>query len=202
MSLKASQWKNLVSYAKTKYKGFDEHHDLEYVKRTVALAKYLAKKEHANVDVCKAGAWLQGIGRSKSKKDYPKESARIAQRYLKKIGTPQGFANKVVECIRLHQDIKALIRTNSIEAKVVHDADQLQVTGPFGFLRKFSMTHKHGNKSIKHSYMHAKKESQSAYESKLLTASARRLIKKEYLFLLRFYDVVERWERINNILKQ
>lgn len=202
MSLTAKQFKSIVRYAKSKHSQLDEHHDVEHIRRTAVLAKYLAKKEHANVDVCLAAAWLHDIGRSKSEKDHDKSSSKMAESYLKKLQLPEDFIEKVAYCIRVHHNLQAVKNSDVLEAKILYDADKLQVTGPFGFLRYYSVQHKQKSKSHKEAYRKAKAKASSVYDKKLLTAAARRLVRKEYLFLLRFYDSVEKWERIRNILKR
>lgn len=199
MTITKHQWEQIIKYSRSKAVRRDVHHNFDHIQRTVALAKYLSKREGGDRDVIIAGAWLHDIGRGSKVKDHAKRGAELARRFLKRIGAPEEFSEKVIECVRLHHDLKGLQMTERKEPKIVQDADQLQVTGPFGFMRHYSIHHdKNGHKKA---YSDAKDYSKHVYKNLLFTATARRFIKKEYLFVLRFYDLVEKWERINNLVK-
>lgn len=49
--LDKSTLKKIEDYAKKIHKNFDEWHNWLHIERTVKLAKYLAKKEKANLDI-------------------------------------------------------------------------------------------------------------------------------------------------------
>ena len=199
MKLTKAQKKKIIAFSEKHCKKFDPEHDMEHIKRTVRIAEYLGKRMNADMDVVETSAWLHDIGRTKGTKDHHINGADMAKKFLKKNKFEKEFINSVVHCILYHDYIHKGNRKKmdemSLEAKVVCDADALQCMGPFGFLRRMT-TYLNRKLPKKIAYAKSKKKQEQLYNMPLLTAPARSLIKREYLFMLKFYDMHEKWEKI------
>jgi len=82
------------------------------------------------------------------KTDHAIIGAEMAKPILEKFGFPEDKIKHVQECILTHR-----YRTNNkpetIEAKIVHDADKLETVGAIGIARAFSWIGKHQAKIYK-----------------------------------------------------
>jgi len=118
----------------------DAVHDAEHVRRVVKAALVITDAEEGPVDrdVLTVACLLHDIGRKEELADRTLCHARVgaekARRYLLGNGYDESFAAHVADCIRTHR-----FRSNdppvSIEAKILFDADKLDVTGAIGIAR-------------------------------------------------------------------
>ena len=117
----------------------DGAHDFEHVRRVVTLARRIAREEpSADMDVVITAAILHDIGRPAQVKDPTLDHAQVgagmAYEYLKSEGRTEQFCAHVRDCIRCHR-----YRTGdppaTIEAKILFDADKLDVCGAMGIAR-------------------------------------------------------------------
>ena len=120
----------------------DSAHDMQHVRRVLYNAIEIAKgEENVNMDVLMAAALLHDIGRADEKNDPTADHAITGgdRAYQLLTGTPAldyppDFAEHVRQCIRTHR-----FRRNdlpvTIEAKILFDADKLDVCGAIGIAR-------------------------------------------------------------------
>jgi len=117
------------------------HHDKTHVQRVYNLGMRLAEEEHADVDVVKASVLLHDVARAMEDEgkivDHAVESARMAKKILDEVGFPREKIAKVVHCIEAHR-FKKGIRTLSLEAQILQDADRLDILGAIGIARVFA----------------------------------------------------------------
>lgn len=117
----------------------DSAHDNEHVYRVLYLALDVAKYEtNVDMDVLIISCLLHDIGREEQFKN-PKLCHAIvgsekAFEYLIKNGFCEKTANLIKECILTHR-FRSDNPPNSIEAKILFDADKLDVTGAIGIAR-------------------------------------------------------------------
>ena len=117
----------------------DSAHDKEHVYRVLYTALDLAAhEENVDMDVLLAVCLLHDIGRQAQYADpgicHAAFGADMAQNYLLEQGFSPEFADHVAACIRTHRFRKAAPPA-SIEAKILFDADKLDVTGALGVAR-------------------------------------------------------------------
>ena len=129
--------KKIENFARQKHKKSDYNHDISHIIRTVTLAKYIAKKEKADVDICVVAAWLHDIGQSIAFEKHNETGAKMARKFLLSIGMNKEFTDNVVHCIICHST-KRVKEAQTKEAKVLYDADMLQCLGAFGYTRLLS----------------------------------------------------------------
>ena len=116
----------------------DSAHDAEHVYRVLYNALEIAKGENADLDVLIAACLLHDIGRKEQLEDPSRCHAQVgsqkARDFLQANGFGEAFAEQVCHCIGTHR-----FRKNSppqtLEAKILFDADKLDVTGALGIAR-------------------------------------------------------------------
>lgn len=117
----------------------DAAHDKEHVYRVLYNAVRIAKAEPAvNWDVLIAAALLHDISRPEQltdpRIDHAAHGADRAYAFLLENGFPPDFCEHVRQCIRTHR-FRKTDQPASIEAKILFDADKLDVTGAIGVAR-------------------------------------------------------------------
>lgn len=122
----------------------DSAHDGEHVRRVLYLALEIAETEpSADRDVLIAACLLHDIGRAEQFRDpslcHARVGAEKAYRFLLDQGFPEKFSAHVRDCIRTHR-FRSDDPPVSIEAKILFDADKLDVTGAIGMARTFFYT--------------------------------------------------------------
>lgn len=121
----------------------DPAHDLAHVKRVVLTAKKLAKLEGAKLEVVVPAAWLHDlVNLPKNHSDRALASqmaARAALDFLKEISYPTEYFEGIAHAIEAHS-FSAQILPQSLEAKIVQDADRLDALGAIGLARLFSIS--------------------------------------------------------------
>lgn len=116
----------------------DAAHDISHVQRVVNTAKKLAMEEGADLSIVLPAAYLHDC--FTYPKDHPnrKQSSIIAAKkavaFLESIDYPQQYHDAIAHAIEAHS-FSANIRPNTLEAKVVQDADRLDALGAVGITR-------------------------------------------------------------------
>lgn len=117
----------------------DSAHDREHIYRVLYNALEIAKGEvGVDYDVLICSCLLHDVGRKEQFEDpslcHAEVGGEKSYRFLIEHGFGQVFAHKVKHCIKAHR-----YRTNnlpeSIEAKILFDADKLDVAGAIGIAR-------------------------------------------------------------------
>lgn len=120
----------------------DAAHDIAHIKRVVKNAKILLQNEDADLDMVTAAAWLHDcVILSKNHPDRKKASTLAAQKAATFLGTIDFPNNKipgVAHAIEAHS-YSAGVSPETIEAKIVQDADRLDALGAIGIARCFSV---------------------------------------------------------------
>ena len=117
----------------------DSAHDTQHVARVLHYAMDIAGHEQG-VDpaVLRAACLLHDIGRAEQyadpRVDHAACGAEKARRWLEGNGWGADFAEAVAECIRTHR-FRSGCPPRGIEAKILFDADKLDVCGAMGIAR-------------------------------------------------------------------
>jgi uncharacterized protein len=118
--------------------GDDPGHGLVHLRRVVATALALAAAEAARIDVVLPAAWLHDcVHVAKNSPDRSRAShlaAAHAVSFLQAAGYPPDALPGIAHAIQAHS-YSAGIRPQTIEAKVVQDADRLDALGAIGIAR-------------------------------------------------------------------
>jgi len=120
----------------------DTAHDFEHIMRVCKNAQKIAKKEGANQKIVLTAALLHDIiSYSKSdprSKNSSMESAKEAQKILQRLGYKQNEIKIISDAIRDHSFSRGMI-PETLEGKVLQDADRLDAIGAIGIARVFSV---------------------------------------------------------------
>lgn len=117
----------------------DSAHDKEHIYRVLYYAMMIAAtEENVDYDVLITACLLHDIGRKEQFENpalcHAKAGAKKAYQFLTDHEFDHDFAGKVAHCILCHRYRNDNI-PQSIEAKIVFDADKLDVTGAIGIAR-------------------------------------------------------------------
>ena len=165
------------------YKKKDFGHDMRHINKTIELAEYLAKKEKADIWVCKTSALLHDI--SKGDEPHNKSGAKRARIILKKYRFDNNFIDNVCDCIDKHCNPKMF---KSKEANILYDADKLQTIGPYGFTRVFLDYFVLKKVTIDKSIEMSKNE-ENLHFKRLKTKTAKKMIQEQYKHMIKFYKL-------------
>src|SRR3989344_6927790 len=170
--IKKQIMKKIEQFAAQKARGRDYNHDMNHIYRTVRLAKYIAKKEKADMDVCAVSAMLHDIGQSIRVKDHHITGAKMAKQFLNGLGLDKRFVDAVAHCI-YHHSTKTVNEARTKEAKVLYDSDMLQVIGPFGYTRILTSASVFGKLGLEESIKDTK-DSEKKFKSHIQTKTGRK----------------------------
>ncbi len=136
--------------------GREGTHGFSHVKRVFNLCLHIGTAEGADLEILALAALLHDIARplesSGRVKDHAVEGARIARRYLTGMGYPKDRAEAVAHAIEAHR-FSGGPEPETLEAKILSDADKLDAIGAIGIARVFMYSGEHG-RSIEESLTH------------------------------------------------
>ncbi|MCQ4948284.1 HD domain-containing protein [Bittarella massiliensis (ex Durand et al. 2017)] len=117
----------------------DSAHDREHIYRVLHLALEIAATEpDCDREVLAAACLLHDIGRpaqfADSRVDHADAGAVQAACFLRENGFSPAFAGRVGDCIRTHR-FRSSAPPESLEAKILFDADKIDSSGAMGVAR-------------------------------------------------------------------
>jgi uncharacterized protein len=132
-----------IEQARAYYEGADPTHDFDHVLRVASMADRLAEAEGADREIVRAAALLHDMSRleditpttSQGDTDHAVVAANAIRTLL--AGQPPERVDAVAHCIeahRFHNDIEP----ETLEARVLFDADKLDSIGAIGVARAFA----------------------------------------------------------------
>ena len=118
----------------------DPAHDISHIRRVVQNTRELTRAEGGNLAVTLPAAWLHDC--VSVAKDSPLRNqasslaAREAVRFLESVDYPGELLPQIFHAIEAHS-FSADIKTETLEARIVQDADRLEAVGAVGIARCF-----------------------------------------------------------------
>jgi uncharacterized protein len=195
-----------IQEAHEHYKGADAVHDFDHVLRVLALAEHLALAEGADPEIVRTATLLHDVARGWGDRlatDHAQAGAEFARQYL------DGWAVEKVEAvahaIATHR-FRGTLPPQTIEAKVLHDADKLDAIGAIGVARAFAYGGHEGQRlwaevpasyeeslatRSEHTPVHEYQMKLSQIKQRLLTESARTVAEERHSFMVAFFDRLE-----------
>lgn len=127
--------------AKSYFRSARGSHDWDHTERVFKLCLRIGRKERADLEVLRLAALLHDIGREAEDRTngrvcHAERSAELARRILKKHGIDEKRTAEVVRCIETHR-FRGEHVPDSLEGKVLFDADKLDSLGAIGIGRAF-----------------------------------------------------------------
>ncbi|MDM5316342.1 HD domain-containing protein [Fictibacillus sp. b24] len=194
------------NFVKNKLKDESSGHDWYHIYRVRNLAEKIAEKEGANHFVCVMAALLHDIADEKIAGS-EEEGLEEVKQWLESISVEDHYITHILSIIST-MSFKGGNQTemNSIEGKVVQDADRLDALGAIGIGRTFAYSGAKGQlmydpeipvreKMTKEQYRNEKSTAVNHFYEKLLklkhgmnTSYARKLADDRHVFLESFLD--------------
>jgi len=190
--------KKTQQFIYTGFSGEGTGHDYFHIERVVKMARQIAKEENADLFLVELAAWLHDVGDYKLHGGIDRSEELISE-FLNGLNVPQEIISKTIEIISQVSFSKGN-RPESLEARIVQDADRLDAIGAIGIARCFAYG---GSKSREiWNPDHPEETSVQHFYDKLLrlkdminTASARKIAEEKHQYLENFLDrFYKEWE--------
>lgn len=127
-----------IEQARAWYVDSDTVHDFDHVLRVYRMAEHLAEAEGADLEIVRAAALLHDAEGAApdhaARADHHHVSAEFAAQVLAAEGWEAERIAAVQHCIRAHR-YRGTEKPASLEAKILFDADKLDVLGAIGAAR-------------------------------------------------------------------
>src|SRR3954463_7968632 len=139
MTEKLTEWEvRFVGFLAENQSTTDTAHDEGHVRRVVANARKIAAAEGADLAIVLPAAWLHDcVAIAKNSAERSSASRLAAERaggFLRAAGYPAEHIAPIEHAIEAHS-FSAHIAPQTVEAKVVQDADRLEALGAVGIAR-------------------------------------------------------------------
>ncbi len=167
-------------------------HDWEHVERVFRLSTMIAEKEGADVELCQVGALLHDIGRVIGEPHNLTGRGR-AKVLLRGMGYPSKKIEKVLRIIETHT-MSEWERLESLEEKIIWDADKLDGLGAIGLARAFHMMGETG--LLFHDFSWFKDDTMLRFE-RLNTETAKKIGEQRIEYMKRFFETLEKETRLD-----
>lgn len=195
-----------VQEARRHYEGADAVHDFDHVLRVLALAERLALAEGADLEIVRTATLLHDAARGRGDRlavDHAQAGAELARNLLS--GYPPEKVEAVAHAIAAHR-FRTGPAPQSLEAKVLHDADKLDAIGAIGVARAFAFGGHEGQRlwaevqpgyvessanRHEHTPVHEYHFKLAKIQERLLTESARRLAEGRHAFMAAFFECLD-----------
>ncbi len=180
---------HIIQVAQGFYARKDRAHDLEHALRVREWGRKLAQEEGADTTIIELAALLHDIGRSGAvEKTHAESSAGLAVNILQKGGYPEDIVGAVKEAIICHSR-EAGHEPNTLEAKILYDADKLDFVGAIGLGRLFTWAGVQGWNLVGENSCEAfYKERICGYKDHLFTKSAKAYFDPLFLYMEGFWQ--------------
>ncbi|MDD4332950.1 MAG: HD domain-containing protein [Patescibacteria group bacterium] len=127
--------------AKKYFQGASGCHDWKHVERVYNLARHIGREEKADLPILAIAAFLHDIGRKEEMKSrgrfcHAEKGADLAKKILEKYDLEKSAIDNILHCIISHRFRNDHL-PETIEAKVLYDADKLDSIGAVGIARDF-----------------------------------------------------------------
>lgn len=127
-------------------------HNIDHVMRVYQLCQRIAEtEEDVDMAVLEPAALLHDIARviesedTSGQTDHAQLGSKMAVTILKEIGYPEVYHDAIAHCISSHRYRSDNV-PESIEAKILFDADKLDVIGSVGIARTFMLAGQYGQR--------------------------------------------------------
>jgi uncharacterized protein len=198
-----------IEFARTLYPAdADSAHDFDHVLRVVTLADRIAQAEGADREVVQAAALLHDIGLDEGRAGHETSAAKRATEILREQGYAERFCDAVAHAIESHR-FRSGPTPQTLEAKVLFDADKLDAIGAIGVARAFAFGAHRGQKLWgevppayvdqpagadpgQHTAVHEFHVKLSKIKDRMFTATGKQIAAERHAFMVRFYEQLDR----------
>jgi len=194
------------AFAKKCFSNANGSHDWDHSQRVSSLCMHIGRAEGANLEVLKIAAYLHDVGRphedaSRGAICHAKKGADLARELLEKCPISQEDKANIVHCIRSHR-FRGNHAPETLEARVLFDADKLDAIGAVGIGRAFLFAGEVGarlhNPHVDPENTQPYTEEDTAYreyklklsriKDRMLTTEGRRMAQQRHAFMEAFFQ--------------
>jgi len=131
------------------FKGIDPAHDFMHTERVMNTALKIANEEDVDLEIVRVSVLLHDIGRKVENKTngrvcHAEKGVELAKQILKDFNYSEDKIEKVCHCIGTHRSRKNKV-PESIEARILFDADKIDGMGAIGVGRFFHVSGRIGS---------------------------------------------------------
>ncbi len=192
------------------FEGINPCHDICHTDRVLSLALAIGEKEGADLEILKVAVLLHDVARKEQDESrgeicHAERGGELAWEILREMGYPYDKIVKVVHCVETHRFRNEKI-PESVEAKVLFDADKLDGIGGIGILRATSFAGHIGavvhNPDVDVENTKPYSKDDSAYreffaklvrvKEKMLTGEGKKIAEGRHEFMVEFFDRVNK----------
>ncbi len=126
-------------------------HDIYHAMRVAKMGRFIAQEENADPDICEIAGLVHDLGRPMEKEKgvphWGPEALQQIEMLLEKVGVESQRIKKVLQCVAEHEEYGFLgaAAPESIESRVLQDADRLDALGAIGIARTFMFAGAHAH---------------------------------------------------------
>ena len=192
----------IEKFSKPYYRKTGRYHGWDHILRVRKHALNLAKDyEKVDTRLLEAACYLHDLGRSRKTlkdSDHVKISMSLSKNFLKEIGLKEDETKTVCNAIFCH-DIANIKFAEAIEAKILFDADKLEIASVNGFIRTCCWLVEERRmkpyEAIKFLWNNIKTAWHNDY---VQTKKARAILKREISMIEGIVSFFNKWEQASN----
>lgn len=197
-----------VEQARAWYPAQDPVHGFDHILRVLKLAERLAEAEGADLEVVRAAVLLHDASGGETGGDERSEHHYLSAEFARQILAAEGWADEAIRAVQhaiIAHRFRGAEQPETTEAKVVFDADKLDVIGAFGVLRTIAydvevgqppfampsakfMTTREWEDGEPHSSYHEFLIKLVNIKDRLYTETARQMATGRHQFMVDFFD--------------
>jgi len=165
-------------------------HGLDHVLRVVCLCERIGKEENADMMVLLPAALFHDIARQKERETgipHEEAGAQMAERYLRSIQYDEERILKITHAIRTHR-YRSTVKPETLEARILSDADKLDAMGAVGIARTFIRAGEHGGE-IRDAVEHIHDKLLNLY-GLMYTGTAKKIAEERHRYLCAFLETL------------
>jgi len=181
-------------------------HGWDHTERVYRLCLQIGRKERANLNVLRLAALLHDIGREEEDRTngrtcHAAMGARLARKILIKHRVDEKLTDQIVRCIETHR-YRGRFVPDSLEGKVLFDADKLDSIGAVGIGRAFLFAGEVGARlhnpkvEVRKTKPYTKEDTAyreflvklSRIKVRMFTSEGKRIARERYAFMAEFFD--------------
>lgn len=184
-----------IEQARTFYAN-DSAHDFDHVLRVLSNAEHIGQLEGADMAILRTATLLHDIARADQNRtglDHAAEGARRASEILAQVGCLAPFIAAVCHAIAAHR-FRIDNPPQTLEAKILYDADKLDSIGAIGVARAFAYGG-HINRPLwaeddsgEHTALQEFRFKLSKIKDGLFTSAARQMAQGRHQTMVQFFE--------------
>ena len=173
------QLSQIINFSRPFYSKTGEYHGWDHVLLVRKNALNISKAyKNINTRCLEAVCYLHDIGRSVKDEGHPEESFKLCKEFLRKIGVSDNETSVIKDAVISH-DLSKILKSKTLEARILFDADKIEIISVRGFLRVILFLVEERKMSLDSSVDFLWKYVNKVYKGYIFTKSAKNLIKND-----------------------